>query len=243
MHPSSFKGYIGCSGWSYGDWKGLFYPSNLSSKNYFSYYAQFFDTVEINSTFYRFPTEKALKSWYEQAPKAFKYSLKASRIITHIKRFKGAKEALKRFYGISDILAEKTGCFLFQFPENYTFSNERLERVLVELDPTYKNVIEFRDSSWWTPDIIQAFSKEKVIFCSVSGFNLPDHLIATNKMSYIRFHGSPAYASLYSDEGLARWVKKIKAASLQELWAYFNNDFQAYAVHNAVNLKNSLSNQ
>jgi uncharacterized protein YecE (DUF72 family) len=138
------KIYIGCSGWSYKDWVNIFYPKDLSPKECLSYYALFFNTVEINNTFYKFPTERVLQSWISQAPKGFKYSLKATHYITHTKRFKDVKEPLSRLYGLSDILAEKMGCFLFQFPKIMTFTLDTLENLIAQLDNAYQNIVEFR---------------------------------------------------------------------------------------------------
>lgn len=232
--------YIGCSGWSYKGWKGFFYPDDLPVKEYFSYYTRFFKTVELNTTFYRFPTQKTVQAWYALAPKEFKYSLKSSRFITHIKRFKNVQEPLKRVYGLSDILAEKMGCFLFQFPASFHFTPENLERLIGQLDSVYKNVIEFRHPSWWDSYVFEAFESKNIRFCTVSGFDLPNNLVVINKQAYIRFHGDPAYSSLYSEKILSEWGQILKAASLEEAWIYFNNDRHAYAVQNALYLKGLL---
>lgn len=235
--------HIGCSGWLYKDWKGVFYPQDLPVKDYFSYYAKHFKTVEINSTFYRFPSQKTVQLWYQQAPQEFRYSIKASRFITHLKRFKQVQDSLRRLYELSDTLAEKMGCFLFQFPENFKCTEENLERILSQLDPSHKNVVEFRHGSWWSPPVLQALESAQIVFCTVSGFGLPNKLLTMNNQAYIRFHGEPAYSSLYSDKDLSYWAHNIAAASLKSLWVYFNNDLNAYAVQNAIQLKNLLSRQ
>lgn len=235
--------YIGCSGWSYKDWINIFYPKDLSPKDYLAYYARFFNTVEINNTFYKFPSEKIVRSWFAQTPKEFKYSLKASRYITHTLHFRDVQEPLNRLYGLSDILAEKIGCFLFQFPKTMRFTPETLERLITQLDNCYDNVVEFRNEEWWNSQVIQAFKAANIGFCTVSGFDLPEDVIAINKKAYLRFHGAPPYASLYSNQDLSQWVHKIKAASLDELWVYFNNDYKAYAVQNALKLKQFLEEQ
>lgn len=121
--------YIGCSGWAYSEWEGLFYPKDLPPKERFSYYTRFFNTVELNTTFYHFPTVETVKRWAVQAPPGFKYSLKANRALTHVKKFQNIQELLKQTYGLSDILSEKTGCFLFQFPARFYFTPQRLEYV------------------------------------------------------------------------------------------------------------------
>jgi uncharacterized protein YecE (DUF72 family) len=234
------KIYIGCSGWSYKDWINIFYPKELPSKDYLSYYSRFFNTVEVNNTFYKFPTEKVVKSWFAQSPKKFKYSLKASRYITHVKYFENVKEPLKRLYGLSDVLGEKMGCFLFQFPKSISFSLETLENLIAQLDSTYLNIVEFRHEGWWNPQVIQAFKAANIGFCTVSGFGLPEDLVIINKSAYLRFHGDPAYSSLYSYQVLSEWAQRIKSTALDEVWIYFNNDQNAYAVRNALELKKLL---
>ncbi|MBA3813326.1 MAG: DUF72 domain-containing protein [Alphaproteobacteria bacterium] len=235
------KIYIGCSGWSYKDWTDVFYPKNLSTRDYLSHYVRFFNTVEINNTFYNFPTEKAVQSWELQAPSGFKYSLKANKSITHINHFKNVQELLKRLYGLSDILAEKTGCFLFQFPPSFPFTPEALENLITQLDNRYHNVVEFRHKSWWNSSVIQAFHTSNIGFCSVNGFKLPEDLIAINKRAYLRLHGDPPYSSLYSYQELSSLIQKINSSSLDEVWIYFNNTKKAYAVQNALQLKRYIN--
>lgn len=231
------KTYVGCSGWAYQDWKDVFYPKDLSRNERLSYYTRFFNTLEINSTFYRLPTKKALQSWYDQTPNDFRFSLKASRYITHIKRFKDVREPLKKFYDLCDILGEKVGCFLFQLPSNMDFTIKTLENIVTQLDTTYTNIIEFRHRGWWNSHVIQAFKEAHIGFCTVSGFDLPQDVLIINKRAYVRFHGTPSYSSLYSNQDLSQWARRIKAHSLDELWVYFNNDHQAYAVQNALQFK------
>ncbi len=232
--------YIGCSGWSYKDWKGSFYPLNLPLKERLSYYMNFFNTVEINSTFYHLPTQKTVQLWYDQAPKGFQYSLKVNRNITHIKRFKDIREPLHYFYGLSEILREKIGGLLFQFPESFRFTEAKLTRIISHLNENYKNVVEFRHPSWWNTKVIQAFESTNILFCTVNGFSLPEKPIIINNKIYMRFHGNPAYTSLYSDQYLSQWAALLKDASLKEIWVYFNNTCNAYAVQNALQLKKIL---
>ncbi|MBY0502173.1 MAG: DUF72 domain-containing protein [Alphaproteobacteria bacterium] len=231
---------IGCSGWSYKDWKPCFYPETLPSKEYFSYYATFFNTVEINNTFYCFPTQKTLKLWYNQAPQGFKYSIKVNRYITHKLRFKEIEEPLKTIYGIGDILNEKLQHFLFQFPPSFVFSDEKLERIISQLNQKYQNVIEFRHPSWWRSKVIQIFEANNILFCTVNGFDLPESPIIINKKMYCRFHGAPVYSSLYSGQFLSYWTSVFKKEFLKESWIYFNNTMYGYAPQNALASKELL---
>lgn len=222
--------YIGCSGWSYKAWKGPFYPETLSLKEHFSYYTNIFNTVEVNSTFYHFPTQKTVESWYNLAPKEFKFSLKANREITHIKRFKMIEEPLKRFYSLSDILKEKLAYFLFQFPPSFRFTDEKLDQIILHLNSNYKNVVEFRHPSWWNSKVIQVFESENITFCTVNGFDMPEIPIVINNKIHLRFHGKPAYSSLYSDEILSEWAVLLNNLSLKEIYIYFNNTQHSYTL-------------
>ncbi|MHB9147420.1 MAG: DUF72 domain-containing protein [Candidatus Amoebophilus sp.] len=240
MHPYSNMIYIGCSGWSYKNWKSVFYPPTLSSKNYFAYYATHFKTVEVNSTFYHFPTSKTAHTWVQQTPSDFRFTLKVSREITHLKRMHQVRELLNNFYGLSDTLKDKLGCFLFQFPASFRFTPEHLERILEQLDPCYRNVLEFRDSSWWHPEIIRILQEHHIICCTVSGFGLPEDLNITDKAAYIRLHGYPIYTGCYSEQELVNWAQKIKVEQIKELWVYFNNTMHGHAIQNASELKKLL---
>ncbi|MBM3469143.1 MAG: DUF72 domain-containing protein [Alphaproteobacteria bacterium] len=227
---------IGCSGWYYKEWEGSFYPTNLPSKEYFSYYTQFFNTVEVNSTFYRYPSNNIVRNWHQKAPNGFKYSLKINKTITHIKKLIQIDEDLKRFYDFGEILKDKMGCFLFQFPKSFVFNLERLESLLKIVDTTYKNVIEFRHPSWWNSKVFNELSAAKIIFCTPSGINLPESIVTLKSNIYIRFHGDATYSSTYSNEELLLWSQKIKATSPKESWIYFNNTSRSYAPTNALSL-------
>lgn len=225
---------IGCSGWSYREWNAIFYPKKLSSAKYLAYYSERFDTVEVNNTFYRLPSFKTLSVWYQNVPQGFKFSLKVNKHITHIKRLKQTREELKTFYGFSEILKDKMGAFLFQFPKSFIFSEELLERLLLRLEPAYDNIIEFRHPSWWSSKVYEALSSINATFCTVSGLNVPDDLIVLKGRIYIRFHGDPYYKSSYSERDLRTWREKIQASPITNFWAYFNNTAGGYAPENAL---------
>jgi uncharacterized protein YecE (DUF72 family) len=231
------KAYIGCSGWSYPSWKEVFYPPDVMARNYLAYYASHFSTVEVNSTFYRFPTIKTVRSWANQVPDYFKFSLKASRLITHMKRMRQVQEPLHRLYGLQDILQDKVGYFLFQFPANFHFTAHNLEQILTHLDPIYKNVLEFRHASWWCPEAVSTLQENHLTFCTVSGLDVPTDLMLTQGVAYIRFHGDSSYAASYSEQALSTWAHQIQGSNVQELWVYFNNTSYAHAVSNAITLK------
>jgi uncharacterized protein YecE (DUF72 family) len=232
---------IGCSGWSYKEWKGLFYPETLAPSKYLAYYSEHFTTLEVNNTFYRLPSEKAVEAWYQKVPKEFQFSLKVNKYITHTKRLKQAAEDIKIFYGLSNILKEKMGAFLFQFPPSFSFSDERLERLLLNLNPVYENVVEFRHPSWWASNVFEALSSGSITFCTVSGLDLPEDLIVLNERAYIRFHGDTHYSAPYSERDLRSWQEKIQTTTLQHLWTYFNNTAMGHAPENALLLNKLVS--
>ncbi len=234
--------FLGCSGYFYWSWKGRFYPEDLRPKGWLSYYARFFNTVEINSTFYSFPKKGNLRRFYRETPKGFTISVKANRTITHLKKFRGTKELVGEFYStVREALDEKLGCVLFQLPPSFTYSEERLERILNQLDPGFKNVLEFRHESWWREEVFEELGKRGIAFCSVSSFRLPEELVRTTDFLYIRFHGKEGgHRYNYSEEELKVWAERIESTSAGEVYAYFNNDYNAHAPHNCLKLMELL---
>jgi len=234
--------FIGCSGWFYWHWRGLFYPEIMPTKDWFSHYAKHFKTVELNAPFYSWPTVATVKSWLRQAGrKQFVYTVKASELITHTKRFIGTKELVKDFGLIADLLGARMGCFLFQLPPSFTYTPARLKAILSQLDPKRRNVVEFRHKSWWNEKTYAAFRKAGAIFCSCSGPRLPDELIKTADDIYIRFHGTKKwYRHDYTKEELAVWADRVKKSKATRVWVYFNNDREGFAIKNAKELMKLL---
>ena len=182
--------YVGCSGWFYWKWRELFYPNDLPTGQWFLHYAKRFDTVEINASFYSWPTVANVKAWRRQAGKrSFVYTVKVCELITHIKRFRGTKTLIKDFGMIADILGDRMGCFLFQLPPSHRYTKARLTAILGQLDPARRNVVEFRHASWWNETVYSAFCQTGTIFCSCSGPRLPDELVRTADDIYLRLHG------------------------------------------------------
>ena len=227
--------HVGCSGWFYWHWRGSFYPADLSTSRWFSHYAERFDTVELNAPFYSWPTVAAVRGWHRQiGRKKFHYTVKVSELITHVKRFSRTKTLVADFGHIADLLGPRMGCFLFQLPPSFHYSAARLNRILAQLDPARRNVIEFRHRSWWNGRVYDAFRQASVIFCSCSGPRLPNDLVVTAEDVYIRFHGVRQwYRHDYSNEELVDWATRIRASGAKRVWAYFNNDREAFAIKNA----------
>ncbi len=169
--------FIGCSGWYYNDWAGKFYPEKGYKSKWLEYYSEEFQTVEVNNTFYRFPNEKTVKGWYERTPDDFKFTLKANQLITHRRRFKNTKSTVARFYKLAEILEDKLGCILFQIPPNKPKDIEFLENAVEQMDSSKKNIIEFRDQSWFDSQVYDILNEFNIEFCSVSSPDLPENLV------------------------------------------------------------------
>ncbi|CAN5260340.1 DUF72 domain-containing protein [soil metagenome] len=238
--PNELKSqyFVGCSGWYYWHWKGIFYPDDLPRNEWFDHYASTFRTVELNAPFYSWPTAATVKTWIRQAGRRhIVYTVKVSELITHTKRFEGTEELVKDFGLIADLLGPRMGCFLFQLPPSFHYTPGRLKNIVEQLEPHRRNVVEFRHASWWNEEVYEAFRKVGIIFCSCSGPRLPDELIKTADEVYIRFHGTKQwYRHNYTNEELAVWVDRIQQSGAKHVWVYFNNDRDGYAIKNAKQL-------
>lgn len=233
--PAGPAVHVGCSGWFYWHWRGVVYPEELPTGDWFNHYMSRLKTVELNAPFYSWPTVAAVKAWVRQVGrKKFVYTVKASELITHVKRFTGTKTLVKDFGHIADLLGPRMGCFLFQLPPSFRYTRARLDRILAQLDPARRNVVEFRHRSWWTEEVYEAFRTAGAVFCSVSGPRLPDELVTTADDVYVRFHGVKTwYRHDYSKAELSVWAERIRASGARRVWVYFNNDRDGYAIKNA----------
>lgn len=229
--------HIGCSGFHYKHWKGIFYPEGLAQRKWFAFYCQHFSTLELNVTFYRFPQVSFLRTWYDDSPDDFRFASKVPRAITHFKKLKNSVDMLADYYGtVREGLGAKLGCVLFQFPPNIHYSEGFLERVLDNLDPSFQNVVEFRHASWWDPQVYARLAEKNISFCGMSHPALPKNIIVNTPTVYYRFHGDEQlYASLYSQADLQQAVNEIAdpAKQVNEAFVFFNNDIHGYAVRNA----------
>ncbi|MGQ9546479.1 MAG: DUF72 domain-containing protein [Dehalococcoidia bacterium] len=236
------KYYIGCSGWHYEHWRGLYYPAELPKSGWLSFYAQQFSTVELNNSFYHLPSEKAFATWRQSTPSDFVFAVKVSRYITHIKRLGNLGSAVENFIGRAGLLAEKLGPLLYQLPPSMKRNDERLRNFLLSLPPKYQHVAEFRHESWIDDQVFDILRRHNVGLCvfDMPGFTCP--LVTTSDFAYVRFHGSEGlYSSCYSDKELSQWAEKIaRLKSIKACYVYFNNDAEAFAVNNAMTLKNLL---
>lgn len=253
--------YIGTSGYNYDHWRRVFYPENLPQNKWLEFYIQHFKTVELNVTFYRLPQESVFKSWYRRAPADFLFSCKGSRFITHIKKLNDVKEATQLFFKRVMLLKEKLGMVLWQFPpqlkaesqkskvkiktENSKLNNLKNFKNFLKLLSKYKvhQAFEFRDESWFCKEIYNLLKKYNCALVAVDSSRYPLVEKITADFVYIRFHGSRAlFNSNYTKSELQNWARKIKRRQKQKLdiYCYFNNDAQGFAVKNAKELKTIL---
>jgi uncharacterized protein YecE (DUF72 family) len=232
---------IGTSGWVYKDWRGIFYPPKLPARSWFAYYAEHFDTVEINNTFYRLPPAETFTAWKRQAPPGFLYAVKASRFLTHQKKLKDPGEALVNILGQARHLGPHLGPILYQLPPYWRRDVARLREFISFLPLDMCHVFEFRDPSWFAPEVHDLLAETGMNFCihDMAGSNCPSW--ATGDAAYVRFHGptEKKYVGRYERAHLAGWAETIRAwhAAGRDVYVYFNNDFSGHALTNANELR------
>lgn len=234
------KEFIGTSGWIYKDWWGRFYPEDLPQNKTLEFYSKNFDTVELNASFYHLPKKKTFKNWDSRTPKGFIFSVKGSKFITHNLKLSRPKEPIERFFNEAKGLGNKLEVVLWQLPPNLGKDLDRLNNFLKILPKRGKDAFEFRHESWLSEDVYEILKKFSVGWVIQSSRRWPTKEIVTANFIYLRFHGlGSLYSSNYSDEELSTWATKIKSWLKDglDVYAYFNNDHNAYAVYNAKKLK------
>jgi len=236
--------YIGTSGWSYYSFKGLFYPEELKPRDWLRYYSQFLNSVEINATFYRTPRPQTFRKWYEETPQDFVFSVKAPRIITHLKRLKEVSEPLETFLKSLKPLGEKVRALLFQLPPSLKYERTTIEDFLKLLPrEKYQCVLEIRNQSFHQEEFAELLRNYGVSLCfSDCGPRYPSwYEVKTADFLYLRMHGSPQlYVSNYDAQALDELVKVIAKYQVKEVYVYFDNTALGYAVKNALTLKEKL---
>jgi uncharacterized protein YecE (DUF72 family) len=236
---------IGCSGWNYKDWRQSFYPKGLPARLWLERYAEAFDTVEINNTFYRLPKQSAVENWVKQTPSGFVFTVKASRYLTHIKRLTTVEDGVKLLYERIEPLAQspKMGPVLWQLPGNFQRDDERLRGALKGL-PKGRHCFEFRHPSWFCDEVYKLLRRHRVAL--VIG-DTPERPFQTHELTaawtFVRFHyGHRGRGGNYSRTELEEWAERIRGwRERVEVYAYFNNDWKEYAVKNALELKKLLA--
>jgi uncharacterized protein YecE (DUF72 family) len=219
----------------YPHWRGVFYPAQLRQAGWFSHYARSFATVEINNTFYRLPRAETFDAWREQAPPGFRYAVKANRFITHLKKLKDTEAAVREFFERARRLGATLGPILYQLPPHWAVDVDRFAGFLAGLPGGVLHAVEFRNPTWFTEEVFQLMERYRVAHClhDMVPLRVPARLTAD--WVYVRFHGDIRHGGDYPQAALESWAGRIRAwlARGMEVYAYFNNDIQGFALSNA----------
>ena len=232
---------IGTSGYHYKHWVGPFYPPKTPPSKMLDYYVRYFDTVELNNSFYRLPTPEAFDCWRDATPPNFIFAVKASRFLTHNKKLKDPENALDNLLPRAVRLKNKLGPTLFQLPPRWRVNIERLQNLLAILPRDLRYTFEFRELSWITEQVNETLRRFNAAFCiyELTGYQSP--LTVTADFAYVRLHGpeSSKYQGSYSAGRLQNWARQIEqwAKELNAVYMYFDNDQAGYAAKNAIALK------
>jgi uncharacterized protein YecE (DUF72 family) len=234
---------VGTSGWHYKHWVGTFYPPRMPSSRMLAYYSERFDTVELNNSFYRLPSENSLVAWRESTPGNFSFAAKGSRFLTHMKKLKDAEQGLERFLNAVNLLQPKLGPIVFQLPPQWEMNLERLSEFLRILPEGQRAAFELRNATWHTPELFRLLERHNAAHCifHLAGEHSP--IRNTADFGYVRLHGPGGkYQGSYSDAALGEWAERILGwkQSLKAIYIYFDNDEAGYAAHDALRLKAML---
>jgi uncharacterized protein YecE (DUF72 family) len=238
---------IGCSGWNYDDWRGRLYPEGLGKPRWLERYAESFDTVEVNSTFYRLASRDAVARWVEQTPAGFTFAVKASRYLTHVKRLGEIDTGIGRYYQRIEPLVDagKLGPVVWQLPPSFRRDDELLTAALRRLPPG-RHCFEFRHESWFTADVYELLSEHGAAVAIGDHPKWPFQARElTTDWTLVRLHhGRRGRRGNYSQTELDTWARRIAAwRSRAEVFVYLNNDWEGFAVENALSLKDRLSSK
>ncbi len=235
---------VGCSGWNYDSWRGGIYPEGLAQRRWLERYAELFDTVEVNATFYRLASRTGVERWVEQTPADFVFAVKASRYLTHVKRLREIAAGVERFYEPIQPLVEagRLGPVVWQLPANFHRDDERLAGALALLPPG-RHCFEFRHPSWFSDDVYALLRSRGVAL--VIG-DRPERPFQTHELTadftLVRFHyGARGRRGNYSESELDDWADRLRGWSRSvDVFAYFNNDWEGFAPRNARGLARRL---
>jgi uncharacterized protein YecE (DUF72 family) len=239
--------HVGCSGWNYDAWRGRFYPDRLPPRRWLEEYARHFETVEVNATFYRLPTVKAVQAWVEQTPSDFVFAVKMSRYVTHVKRLRDLTPSLELFYSRIEPLVRsaKLGPILWQLPPTFRRDDDRLGVALAAL-PAGRHAFEFRHPSWFDSAVMKLLRRHNVALViadrpEIRAFQTHD---LTTDWTFVRFHaGTRGRRGNYSETELREWAARISSLPVTESFVYFNNDWEGFAPQNARRLRRLLQSE
>jgi uncharacterized protein YecE (DUF72 family) len=236
--------YVGCSGWNYRSWRGGLYPAEMGSSHWLERYAERFDTVEVNATFYRLASAKAVDRWVRQTPGDFRFAVKASRYLTHVKRLAGIEEGIARFYeGLEPMVqAGRLTAVLWQLPESFHRDDARLAQAL-ELLPEGRHAFEFRHPSWFDAGVYALLKQRDAALVVGDHPERPFQSdAATASWRYVRLHYGHGRRGNYSERELRVWAERLSAwRRRRPALVYFNNDWEGFAPRNAARLSALLA--
>ena len=245
------KIYVGTSGWQYKHWNARFFPEDLPKKNWLKFFSGKFETVEVNTTFYHLARVSTFEKWKTEVPAGFVFTLKFYRLFTHFKKLNFEKEeleTLEAFFRNGSKLGTKLGPILIQFPPSFrkslgklAFLLKQIRNIEKKLKKKFKLACEFRHQSWFDEEVYAFCRKQKIAFVITNSPAWPSKVIKTADFVYMRFHGrTKLFASNYTEQELEEWAETLKSLKAKEIYAYFNNDANAYAADNALYLKQLL---
>lgn len=234
--------YIGTSGWVYPHWRRQFYPDDLAESDWLAFYARHFDSVELNRSFYRLPTADNIAEWCDRTPDNFRFAVKASRYITHMKKLREPDKTLPALLDCIQGLDEKLGPVLFQLPPRWRSNPDRLQDFLRALPADLRVAVELRDASWHNEDITEILRDCNAAFCiyDIGGLTSPRRVTAD--FIYLRLHGpGKPYTGCYDSAALNDWAQWLRQQSVRQAYVYFDNDDSGYAVRNALEFKRLMT--
>ena len=229
--------YVGTSGWQYAHWKRVFYPDKLPQRGWLEYFADRFQTVEVNNTFYNLPERPVFEHWRRGSPRDFIFALKMSRFLTHLKRLHDPEEPVQRFMQRARGLGPKLGPVLIQLPPRFHQNVELLARTLKLFPPKVRISVEFRDETWFTPETQSLLEEHGAALCLADTPRRKQPMWRTADWGFVRFHeGKGSHAPGYERDVLRRWVDRIGETwpRTSDVYVYFNNDAAGYAIRDAV---------
>ena len=237
--------WIGCSGWNYSHWRnGVFYPPRLPPREWLAFYARHFDTVEVNATFYRLPGREVVANWVSVTPPNFLFAVKSSRYLTHVKRLRELGSGIELLYERIEPLvrSSKLGPVLWQLPATFRRDDDRLGAALERL-PAGRHCFEFRHESWFAPEVYELLRRHEVALVIGDHPERPfQNYELTADWTFIRFHaGARGFRGNYSKRELEAWAERIEGwRGRVDVYAYFNNDWEGFAIKNGLWLRKRL---
>lgn len=237
--------FVGTSGWSYKEWRGVFYPREIPSRLWLEHYIRHFCSVEINATFYRLQKAETLAGWAARSPKGFVFAIKGPRLISHFHKLKNAEHRFPLFYASIAPLRKKAGPILWQMPHGFVADPPRLETFIKSLPKGWRYAFEFRDPSWHDDAIYRILERHKAAFCPFEIGELTGPRVVTTDFVYVRLHGwKGRYTGRYDTRTLRNWARWLRAQmdDGRDAYAYFDNTAdEDDAVANALELEKLLA--